>query len=334
MRASIARQLSRGFAVAVLVAAVTVQMPLPVRAADAAPAVQTVNVEPGTHKLLRAKAAVSRVAIGDPKIADVNVVNGKELLINGKLGGSTSLLVWTRSGKGGVEPTEYRITVAAPASNDPELAKLSVQPNGAIDGSVPSLLAHRRATQSSVPRDKDAPPPADRSLVGGETQVMNVVTMAMPRMNQLMDTLSPETHKYFLFHYNMAPWANGETGRVGSPKRREIGHGALAARALLPVLPSQEDFSYTLRLVAEVLAWVDLHRPAHRPAQLRRLRHPDATGSRRALRSLPRVRPQRLPAHLAGHDGADQKGRPDSAGPPRHFAHRPLQCAGGFSGGG
>jgi polyribonucleotide nucleotidyltransferase len=88
----------------------------------------------------------------------------------------------------------------------------------------------------------------------GETQVMNVVTMAMPRMNQLLDTLSPESHKYFLFHYNMAPWANGETGRVGSPKRREIGHGALAARALLPVLPSQEEFSYTLRLVAEVLA--------------------------------------------------------------------------------
>ena len=88
----------------------------------------------------------------------------------------------------------------------------------------------------------------------GETQVMNVVTMAMPRMNQLLDTLGPETHKYFLFHYNMAPWANGETGRVGSPKRREIGHGALAARALLPVLPSQDEFSYTLRLVAEVLA--------------------------------------------------------------------------------
>src|SRR4029079_2365769 len=88
----------------------------------------------------------------------------------------------------------------------------------------------------------------------GETQVLNVVTMAMPRMNQLLDTLSPETHKYFLFHYNMAPWANGETGRVGTPKRREIGHGALAARALLPVLPSQEEFSYTLRLVAEVLS--------------------------------------------------------------------------------
>jgi len=88
----------------------------------------------------------------------------------------------------------------------------------------------------------------------GETQVMNVCTMAMPRMNQLLDTLGPETNKYFLFHYNMAPWANGETGRVGSPKRREIGHGALAARALIPVLPSLEEFNYTLRLVAEVLS--------------------------------------------------------------------------------
>ena len=88
----------------------------------------------------------------------------------------------------------------------------------------------------------------------GETQVLNVATLAMPRMNQLLDTLDPETPKYFLFHYNMAPWANGETGRVGTPKRREIGHGALAARALIPVLPSQDEFSYALRLVAEVLA--------------------------------------------------------------------------------
>jgi polyribonucleotide nucleotidyltransferase len=88
----------------------------------------------------------------------------------------------------------------------------------------------------------------------GETQVMNVATLGMPRMNQLLDTLSPETNKRFLHHYNMAPWANGETGRVGSPKRREIGHGALAERALLPIVPSQEEFAYTLRLVSEVLA--------------------------------------------------------------------------------
>ncbi|MSX20954.1 MAG: polyribonucleotide nucleotidyltransferase, partial [Actinobacteria bacterium] len=88
----------------------------------------------------------------------------------------------------------------------------------------------------------------------GETQVLNVTTLAMPRMNQLLDTLTPEKQKRYMHHYNMAPWANGETGRVGSPKRREIGHGALAERALLPVVPSQEEFAYTLRLVSEVLA--------------------------------------------------------------------------------
>jgi polyribonucleotide nucleotidyltransferase len=88
----------------------------------------------------------------------------------------------------------------------------------------------------------------------GETQVLNITTLAMPRMNQLLDTLSPETTKRFMHHYNMAPWANGEVGRVGSPKRREIGHGALAARAVLPVVPSQEQFAYSLRLVSEVLS--------------------------------------------------------------------------------
>ncbi len=88
----------------------------------------------------------------------------------------------------------------------------------------------------------------------GETQVMNVLTLAMPRMNQLIDSLSPNNEKRYLHHYNMPPWANGETGRVGSPKRREIGHGALAARAVMPVVPKQEDFAYTLRLVSEVMS--------------------------------------------------------------------------------
>ena len=88
----------------------------------------------------------------------------------------------------------------------------------------------------------------------GETQVMTVLTMAMPRMNQMIDSLSPNATKRYLHHYNMPPWANGETGRVGSPKRREIGHGALAARAVLPVIPNQEDFAYTLRLVSEVMS--------------------------------------------------------------------------------
>jgi polyribonucleotide nucleotidyltransferase len=88
----------------------------------------------------------------------------------------------------------------------------------------------------------------------GDTQVLNVTTLGMPRMDQLLDTLGIDAKKRYMHHYNMPPWANGETGRVGSPKRREIGHGLLAERALLPVVPPVEEFPYALRLVSEVLA--------------------------------------------------------------------------------
>lgn len=88
----------------------------------------------------------------------------------------------------------------------------------------------------------------------GETQVLNVLTLGMPKMDQLLDNLGNHARKRYMHHYNMPPHANGEVGRVGSPKRREIGHGLLAERALLPVVPSQQEFAYTLRLVSEVLA--------------------------------------------------------------------------------
>jgi polyribonucleotide nucleotidyltransferase len=88
----------------------------------------------------------------------------------------------------------------------------------------------------------------------GETQVLNVLTLGMPKMDQLLDNLGNKDRKRYMHHYNMPPHANGETGRVGSPKRREIGHGLLAERALLPVVPQQSEFAYTLRLVSEVLA--------------------------------------------------------------------------------
>jgi polyribonucleotide nucleotidyltransferase len=75
----------------------------------------------------------------------------------------------------------------------------------------------------------------------------------MLRMEQMIDTLSPETRKRYMHHYNFPPYSTGETGRVGSPKRREIGHGALAERALVPVLPSKEEFPYAIRAVSEAL---------------------------------------------------------------------------------
>jgi polyribonucleotide nucleotidyltransferase len=87
----------------------------------------------------------------------------------------------------------------------------------------------------------------------GETQIMGVTTLNMLRMEQQLDTLSPETRKRYMHNYNFPPYSTGETGRVGSPKRREIGHGALAERALLPVLPSKEDFPYAIRQVSEAL---------------------------------------------------------------------------------
>jgi polyribonucleotide nucleotidyltransferase len=87
----------------------------------------------------------------------------------------------------------------------------------------------------------------------GETQIMNVATLNMLRMEQMIDTLNPETRKRYMHHYNFPPYSTGETGRVGSPKRREIGHGALAERALLPVLPSKEEFPYAIRAVSEAL---------------------------------------------------------------------------------
>ena len=88
----------------------------------------------------------------------------------------------------------------------------------------------------------------------GETQILGVTTLDMLKMEQTIDSLSPAESKRYIHHYNFPPYSTGETGRVGSPKRREIGHGALAERALTPVIPSREDFPYTIRQVSEALS--------------------------------------------------------------------------------
>ena len=88
----------------------------------------------------------------------------------------------------------------------------------------------------------------------GETQILGVTTLNMLKLEQQIDSLSPITSKRYLHHYNFPPYSTGETGRVGSPKRREIGHGFLAERAIVPVLPSREEFPYAIRQVSEALS--------------------------------------------------------------------------------
>jgi polyribonucleotide nucleotidyltransferase len=87
----------------------------------------------------------------------------------------------------------------------------------------------------------------------GETQVLSSLALADLGLAQRLDTIEPQTGKRFMHHYNFPPFSTGETGRLGSPRRREIGHGALAERALAPVIPSEEEFPYALRVISEVL---------------------------------------------------------------------------------
>lgn len=86
----------------------------------------------------------------------------------------------------------------------------------------------------------------------GLTQALNITTLGAPSLGQLIETAEGEEEKRYIHHYSMPPYANGETGRMGSPNRREIGHGALAERALLPVIPSEKDFPYAIRVVSEI----------------------------------------------------------------------------------
>jgi len=117
-----------------------------------------------------------------------------------------------------------------------------------IDGRGPTDIRELSAEVEVLPRVHGS-----ALFERGETQIMGVTTLNMLRMEQQLDTLSPETRKRYMHNYNFPPYSTGETGRVGSPKRREIGHGALAERALVPVLPTREEFPYAIRQVSEAL---------------------------------------------------------------------------------
>ncbi|MFL6130917.1 MAG: polyribonucleotide nucleotidyltransferase, partial [Mycobacteriales bacterium] len=117
-----------------------------------------------------------------------------------------------------------------------------------IDGRGPTEIRQLSAEVEILPRAHGS-----ALFERGETQILGVTTLNMLGMEQKLDTLSPVKSRRYMHNYNFPPYSTGETGRVGSPKRREIGHGALAERALIPVLPGREEFPYAIRQVSEAL---------------------------------------------------------------------------------
>ncbi len=189
----------------------------------------------------------SRVeAVGTDPVAAANTISAKADR-NAALAEATATVVSTLSGEFRDREGEIK---AAVKSLTKKLVRLRIVDEGLrIDGRTTTDI---RPLSAEV----DLFPTAHGSALfqRGETQVLNVTTLGMPRMNQLLDTISPDEHKRYMHHYNFPPFSTGETGFMRGPKRREIGHGLLAERALLPVVPYEEDFPYTLRLVSDVLA--------------------------------------------------------------------------------
>ncbi|HVT36018.1 MAG TPA: type II and III secretion system protein family protein [Nevskiaceae bacterium] len=165
----------RLFSVACLLAALL----LPWTASAAVPDANILLVEKGTHRLFRESGSVKRVAVGDPTVADVNVINRRELLITGKALGITSLIVWPSSGS---TTHEYRIKVgpiqdpSTVQKVDKDLVQAQIETGRSVDGVLPNLLAHRRAKLDAINGGKD--PVTDRSEVALDTQVMTEVKIA------------------------------------------------------------------------------------------------------------------------------------------------------------
>ena len=146
------------------------------------------------------------------------------------------------------EGREKEISAAVRTVEKSAVRRRIVESGERIDGRGPKDIRELSAEVEILPRTHGS-----ALFERGETQILGVTTLNMLRLEQTIDSLSPVTKKRYMHNYNFPPFSTGETGRVGSPKRREIGHGALAERALVPVLPSREDFPYAIRQVSEAL---------------------------------------------------------------------------------
>ncbi len=185
-------------------------------------------------------------AVGTDQVASANTITAKADR-NAALAEATAAIVSTVSDE--FPDREGEIKAAVRSLTKKLVRKRIVDEGLRIDGRTTTDI---RPLSAEV----DLFPTAHGSALfqRGETQVLNVTTLGMPRMNQLLDTITPDVSKRYMHHYNFPPFSTGETGFMRGPKRREIGHGLLAERALLPVVPYEEDFPYTFRLVSDVLS--------------------------------------------------------------------------------
>ncbi|MEZ5377855.1 MAG: polyribonucleotide nucleotidyltransferase [Acidimicrobiales bacterium] len=145
--------------------------------------------------------------------------------------------------------TEKQLKAAFRSLSKTIVRRRIVEEGARIDGRGPTDLRPLSAEVGILPKVHGS-----GLFQRGETQVLNVTTLGMKRMDQMIDGIDPVERKRYMHHYNFPPFSTGETGFMRGPKRREIGHGLLAERALVPVIPSLEEWPYTLRLVSEVLS--------------------------------------------------------------------------------
>ena len=175
--------------------------------------------------------------------------------------------VMSIAGKQERETATDELKAALHAELDPQFPEREKEISGAFGSLTKKIVRHRTLTEKvridgrgvrdirTLSAEVGVIPRVHGSALfqRGETQILGVSTLNMLDMEQKLDTLSPETTKRYMHNYNFPPYSTGETGRVGSPKRREIGHGALAERALVPVLPKRDEFPYAIRQVSEAL---------------------------------------------------------------------------------
>ncbi|MBD35300.1 MAG: polyribonucleotide nucleotidyltransferase [Actinobacteria bacterium] len=188
-------------------------------------------------------------AAGRERISETQTIADKSARSEAEAGVSAAIHEELAEQFAEIEDAETQISAAIRSVTKDSVRKRIVEEEVRIDGRNPSEI---RALSSDV----GIIPTAHGSglFQRGETQVMNVATLGTGKMDQMIDGIDPIDRKRFMHHYNFPPFSTGETGFMRGPKRREIGHGALAERALFPVVPNFEDFPYTLRLVSEVLS--------------------------------------------------------------------------------